>query len=83
MLPPSLHRRAAQAARGRRISLGGLVREALAEYLARAGNAQPAPDAIEDVLLAAPYHDPAPERTLSVDVDHFLYGAPRRSRRRR
>ena len=82
LLPPDLHRRAAQAARARRVSLGSLVREALAEYLARAGSAQPAPDAIKEVLLAEPFDDPRPDRALSVDVDYHLYGAPRRSRRR-
>jgi hypothetical protein len=83
LLPPGLHRRAAQAARARGVSLGSLVREALAEYLARSGSAQPASDAIEAVLLAEPFDDPTPDRALSVDVDHYLYGAPRRSRRRR
>jgi hypothetical protein len=83
LLPPDLHRRAALAARARRVSLGGLVREALAEYLARSPRVQPAPDAITDVLLAEPFDDPTPDRALSVDVDHYLYGAPRRSRRRR
>ena len=83
LLPPDLQRRAAQAARARGVSLGSLVREALAEYLARAGTAQPASDAIEAVLLAEPFDDPTPDRALSVDVDHYLYGAPRRSRPRR
>ena len=83
LLPPALHRRAAQVARARRVSLGNLVREALAEYLTRSGNAQPAPDAISDVLLGEPFDDPAPDRALSVEVDHYLYGTPRRSRRRR
>ena len=83
VLPPDLHRRAAQAARARRISLGSLVREVLAEYLARSGSAQPAPRATEDVLLAEPFDDPAPDPTLSVNVDHYLYGTLRRSRRRR
>jgi hypothetical protein len=59
------------------------VREALAEYLARSGSAQPAPDAIEQVLLAEAFDDPTPDRALSVDVDHYLYGAPRRRHRRR
>jgi hypothetical protein len=83
LLPPDLRRRAVQVARARRVSLGSLVREALAEYLARSGNTQPAPDAIRGVLLAAPFDDPRPDPGLSVDVDHYLYGAPRRSRRRR
>jgi len=38
---------------------------------------------IEDVLLADAFDDPEPDRHLSSDVDHYLYGAPRRSRRRR
>jgi hypothetical protein len=73
LLPPDLHRRAAQVARARHVSLGSLVREALAEYLARSGDAHPAPDAIADVLLAEPFDDPAPDPALSVDVDHYLY----------
>ena len=83
LLPPDLHRRAAQAARARRVSLGSLVREAVAEYLARSGSAQPEAGAIKDVLLAEPFDDPKPDPTLSVNVDHYLYGAPRRRRRRR
>jgi hypothetical protein len=35
------------------------------------------------VLLAEPFVDPAPDPALSVDVDHHLYGAARRSRKRR
>jgi hypothetical protein len=83
LLPPDLHRRAARAARARRISLGNLVREALAEYPARLGGAQPPPGAIKEVLLAKPFDDSTPDPTLSVDVDHYLYGVPRRSKRRR
>ena len=47
LLPPDLHRRAAEVARARRTSLGNLVREALREYLARAGDVRPSPEAIE------------------------------------
>ncbi len=83
LLPPDLHRRAADAARARRLSLGGLVREALTEYLARTGTAQPAPEAVQGVLLGPAFDDPDPDRNLSVDVDFYLYGAPRRSPRRR
>jgi hypothetical protein len=83
LLPRDLHRRAAEAARARRVSLGSLVRQALAEYLARSGSTQPAPDAVKEVLLAEPFDDPAPDPGLSVNVDHYLYGAPRRSRRGR
>lgn len=83
LLPPELHRRAAQVARARRISLGHLVREALAEYLARAGDVQPVAETVEQVLLAKPFDDPDPDPELSVNVDHYLYGAARRSRRRR
>jgi hypothetical protein len=82
LLPQQLRRRAAAAARARGTSLGGLVREALADYLARTGGA-PAPDALDEVLLAEPFDDPAPDPHLSRDVDHYLYGAPRRGRRRR
>jgi hypothetical protein len=35
------------------------------------------------VLLAAPFDDPEPDPELSTNVDHYLYGAARRSRRRR
>lgn len=83
LLPRELHRRAADAARARRMSLGSLVREALAEYLARSRGAEPAPDAVDAILLAEPFDDPKPDPRLSADVDHYLYGAPRRPRRRR
>jgi hypothetical protein len=65
------------------MSLGGVVREALKEYLTRSADLRPSDDAVEDVLLAEPFDDPEPDRRLSIDVDHYLYGAPRRSRRRR
>jgi len=83
LLPPDLHRRAAEAARARRLSLGSLVREALAEYLSRTGTAQPTPEAVREVLLAEPFEDPAPDPNLSVDVDFYLYGVSRRSGHRR
>jgi hypothetical protein len=85
LLPADLHRRAAEAARARRLSLGSLVREALAEYLARTGTAQPTSEALQEVLLADAFEDPDPDPNLSGDVDFYLYGAPRRpaqSRRR-
>jgi hypothetical protein len=65
------------------MSLGHLVREALGEYLARAGGMQASAEAIETVLLAEPFGDPDPDPDLSVNVDHYLYGAARRPRRRR
>jgi len=65
------------------MSLGNLVREALSEYLARSGGVEPVADAVEEVLLRTPFEDPEPDPHLSIDVDHYLYGAPRRSRRRR
>ena len=65
------------------MSLGNLVREALSEYLARAGGVEPAADSVEEVLLQKPFDDPKPDPQLSIDVDHYLYGSPRRSRRRR
>jgi hypothetical protein len=83
LLPPDLHRHAAEAAKARRVSLGYLVREALQEYLARAGNVQPAPAAVDEILLAEPFDDPRPDPALSLNVDHYLYGAARRTRRRR
>ena len=65
------------------MSLGNLVREALAEYLARSGGVEPDAAAVEEVLVQKPFDDPEPDPHLSADVDHYLYGAPRRSRRRR
>lgn len=65
------------------MSLGNLVREALGEYLARSGSVQPSAEAIDEVLLAEPFDDPDPDPALSSNVDHYLYGAARRSRRRR
>jgi hypothetical protein len=59
------------------------VREALGEHLARSASAEPVGDAVETVLLAEPFDDPDPDPRLSLDVDHYLYGAPRRRRRRR
>ena len=82
LLPRDLHRRAADAARARGLSLGGFVREAVAQHIVR-GSAQVEDDAVERVLLADPYDDPHPDASLSADVDHYLYGAPRRSKRRR
>lgn len=82
LLPPDLHRRATEAARARRLSLGSLVREALAEYLARTGTVQPAPEAVQEVLLGKAFDDPHPDPNLSVDVDFYLYGTPRRSQTR-
>ncbi len=79
LIPADLHRRAAATARARRLSLGSLVRDALTDYLARAGDARPTDDAIEDILLSPPYDEPGGDPMLSVDVDHHLYGAPRRS----
>ena len=83
LLPHDLHRRAAEAARARRMSLGNLVREAVAEYLARSGTVRPSPAAVDDVLLAHPFVEPTPDTALSIDVDHYLYGGPRRSKRRK
>jgi hypothetical protein len=83
LLPADLHRRVAEAARVRGVSLGHLVREALSDYLARSESVQPSEEAVERVLLGEPFEDSEPDPHLSVDVDHYLYGAPRRSRRRR
>ena len=65
------------------MSLGNLVREALTEYLARSGSVQPSEEAVEELLLAEPFDDPDPDPELSSNVDHYLYGAARRSQRRR
>jgi len=83
LLPRELHRRAIEAAKARRMSLGAFVREALSEYLARPRGVEPTADAVEEVLLRAPFEDPEPDAHLSIDVDHYLYGAPRSSSRRR
>jgi hypothetical protein len=83
LLPRDLHRRATEVARARRTSLGNLVREALTEYLARTGGVEPSAEAVDEILLGEPFDDPQPDARLSVDVDHYLYGAPRRVRRRR
>ena len=83
LLPRDLHRRATEAARARRTSLGNLVREALSEYLARSGDVQPSADAVEEILLGEPFDDPDPDPGLSANVDHYLYGARRRTRRGR
>lgn len=53
------------------------------QYLARSGDIQPSPEAIDQVLLAEPFDDPEPDPGLSVNVDHYLYGAARPPRRRR
>ena len=42
-----------------------------------------AEEAIDEVLLREPFDDPKPDPDLSANVDHYLYGAARRSRRRR
>ncbi len=65
------------------MSLGNLMREALGDYLARAGSVRPSTEAIDEVLLAEPFDDPDPDPELSSNIDHYLYGAARRSRRRR
>jgi hypothetical protein len=83
LLPPDLHRHAAEAAKARRMSLGHLVREALQEYLARAGSTRPSPEAVDEILLAEPFDDPRPDPALSMNVDHYLYGAAPRARQRR
>lgn len=81
LLPQELHQWASETARARGMSLGNLVREALQEYLAHAAP-QPSQEAIER-LLADPFDDPEPDPELSINVDHYLYGAKRRSRRSR
>jgi hypothetical protein len=81
LLPQDLHHRAAEAAKARGVSLGNLVREALQAYLTRS-SAQPSPDAI-DRLLADPFDDPDPDPELSINVDYYLYGAKRRSGKKR
>jgi len=38
---------------------------------------QPDDDAVEKVLLGEPFDDPEPDPRLSIDIDHYLYGASR------
>ena len=83
LLPPALHREAAAAAKARGTSLGGLVRDALTEYLARPGSGLPDDAAVDEILLAPPVGGTADDASVSVDHDHYLYGAPRKSRRSR
>lgn len=78
LIPDDLHGRAASVARSRGVSFGHLVREVLAQYLESTARAVPSPEAI-DRLLAAPFDDPEADPRLSVDVDFYLYGAPRKS----
>lgn len=80
LLPPHLHREAAAAARARGLSLGGLVRDALTEYLARPGAGLPDDAALDEILLAPPADGTADDASVSVDHDHYLYGAPRKTR---
>jgi hypothetical protein len=79
LLEPELYRRAVRTARARKSSLGELVREALEAQLAREEGGDP----VVERLTRDPYDDPKPNPHLSVDVDHHLYGAPRRSRAKR
>lgn len=83
LLPSDLQRRAAELARARGMSLGGLVRAALQEYLTRSSGTDTRDEDVDAILLAEPFDDPDPDPRLSTDVDHYLYGARRRSRRRR
>ncbi len=78
LLDQDLYRRAMRHARARQLSLGEVVREALAARLAaeeREG------DPVVARLTREPFDDPRPDRHLSRDVDHHLYGAPRRRSR--
>ncbi|MGH7438631.1 MAG: hypothetical protein ACRENE_23325 [Polyangiaceae bacterium] len=78
LLGEALYERALGVARARRSSLGELVREGLELRLARETEVDP----IFEKLTRNPYDDPTPDVHLSHDVDHALYGAPRRARRR-
>lgn len=79
LLDESLYQRAMKLARVRHLSLGEVVRDALAAKLAL----EEAEDPVLERLTRDPYEDRRPDPHLSEDVDHYLYGAPRRSRRRR
>jgi hypothetical protein len=79
LLEPQLYRRALEEARVRDLSLGEIVRTALRGYLdARVASAHGG--AVEALLLENPFDgDDEPDPHLSEDVDHYLYGAPRKS----
>jgi hypothetical protein len=62
-------------------AVGRQAREDGTPYTRPSGPTQPAPGAIDDVLLAEPFDDPAADPGLSVEVDHYLYGAARRTAR--
>jgi hypothetical protein len=79
LLGEALYRRAVGVARARKSSLGALVREGLELRLAREAEGDP----VFERLTRAPFDDPAPDPRLSIDVDHALYGAPRRTQRPR
>ncbi len=76
LLDTDLYEAAVRLARARSSSLGELVREALRTHLERS-----ACDPVVDRLTNHPFDDRTSEKDLAVDVDHFLYGSPRRSRR--
>lgn len=78
LLEDQTYRRALKEAQARGESLGALVRAALDEYLGKLQR-----ERAGDPLLDDPFDDPRPDPDLSRDVDHYLYGAPRRSRVRR
>jgi hypothetical protein len=78
LLEPRLYREAMRLARARDASLGEIVREALEAKLV-----SEADDPVLERLTRDPYDDRKPDKHLSVDVDHYLYGAPRRSRAKR
>jgi hypothetical protein len=50
----------------------------LREHLVRSGEAQPSMGAVEAVLLGEPFDDPDPDPGLSMNIDHYLYGAAKR-----
>jgi len=74
MLPRDLKQRAEREARSRGVSLGGLIREALAGLL-RADHSAPG----QDPLIAdhAVYEGPGPDDTAERH-DDLLYGPPRK-----
>ena len=80
LLEKDVYRRAVAEAKAKRLSLGELVRRALVRHLEAE---PPARDPVEAALLDDPYDDPRPDKHLSVDADHHLYGAPRKSASKR
>ena len=90
LLPPTLRERVAEYGHATGQSQGEIVRQALTQLLdgkqALAGTSTKAAGSARDevvrLLVDEPFDDAQPDAHLARDVDHHLYGAPRRSRKR-